>query len=193
MSDDDLEMFRSEMKDVEPLKSCSKLPLKKIKKHSPSMEARRLAAVKSAEQTSSNLSLENIPPVAPLAVLEFVRPGIQHGVFKKLRLGKYQIDARLDLHRMTVERARSEIVDFVRDCLNNEVRCALIAHGKGEGRSQPAVLKSCIAVWLPRIPDVLAFSSAQRHHGGVGAIYVLIRKSDSKQRSNWERHIGRRG
>ncbi len=173
MSDDDLEMFRSEMKDVEPLKSCSKLPLKKIKKHSPSMEARRLAAVKSAEQTSSNLSLENIPPVAPLAVLEFVRPGIQHGVFKKLRLGKYQIDARLDLHRMTVERARSEIVDFVRDCLNNEVRCALIAHGKGEGRSQPAVLKSCIAVWLPRIPDVLAFSSAQRHHGGVGAIYKV--------------------
>ena len=39
-------------------------------------------------------------------VLEFKRPGIQNGVYRKLRLGHYDIEARLDLHRFTVAEAR---------------------------------------------------------------------------------------
>jgi len=29
-------------------------------------------------------------------------------------------------------------------------------------------------------------------HGGSGAVYLLLRKSDKKRQENWERHIGRR-
>ena len=129
--------------------------------------------------------------VEPLAVLSFQRPGVQHGVFKNLRLGKYNLDARLDLHRLGVDQARREVYQFVQDCVANDVRSALITHGKGEGREQPALLKSHVAHWLPQMDDVLAFHSAQKHHGGYGATYILLRKSDRKKADNREQHSRR--
>ncbi len=192
---DDLGLFKSEMgDDVEPLKPAAKVRLKKQPDDSPGVEARRRAAAADASgEQKTGLSLEYIEQVEPHTILSYVRPGIQHGVFKKLRLGKYQLDARLDLHRMTMEQARAAILQFVRDCIEHDVRCALITHGKGQGRVQPALLKSCVATWLPQLEEVLAMHSAQPQHGGTGATYVLLRKSDSKRQANWERHIGRRG
>jgi hypothetical protein len=38
---------------------------------------------------------------------------------------------------------------------------------------------------------VLAFHSAQRHHGGYGACYVLLRKNAEKRQDNRERHARR--
>ncbi len=134
------------------------------------------------------LAGEPMEMVEPLALLSFQRPGVQHGVFKNLRLGKYAIDARLDLHKLTVDKARREVYQFIQDCVNNDVRAVLITHGKGEGREQPAMLKSCVAFWLPQLPEVLAFHSAQKHHGGYGATYVLLKKSERKKLENRERH-----
>lgn len=139
------------------------------------------------------LSTDNITPVEPHAVLSFKRPGIQHGVFRKLRLGQYSLEARLDLHRMTVDQARASLLQFLKDSIAHDIRCALVTHGKGEGRIEPARLKSCLAAWLPQLKEVLAFHSAQKHHGGVGATYILLRKSEKQKRETWERHIGRRG
>ena len=34
--------------------------------------------------------------------LEYKKDGVQDGVFRKLRLGKYPITAKLDLHRRTL-------------------------------------------------------------------------------------------
>jgi len=45
--------------------------------------------------------------------------------------------------------------------------------------------------WLQEIDCVLAFHSAMRHHGGSGATYVLIKKSDEKKSENRERHSKR--
>ena len=42
--------------------------------------------------------------------------------------------------------------------------------------------------WLPQISEVLAFHSAQRHHGGTGAVYILLKKSDTKRKENLEKH-----
>ena len=192
---DDLGLFKSKMgADVEPLKPAEKVRLKKQPDDSPGVEERRRAAVEDASgEQKTGLSLDYIEQVEPHTILSYVRPGIQHGVFKKLRLGKYQLDARLDLHRMTVAQAQAAILQFVRDCIEHDVRCGLITHGKGQGRAQPAVLKSCVATWLPQLEEVLAMHSAQSQHGGTGATYVLLRKSDSKRQANWERHIGRRG
>ena len=89
---------------------------------------------------------------------------------------------------MSVEQAKMAVVQFVSDCLSHGVRCALINHGKGEGRRQPAMLKSCIAHWLPQFGAVLAFHSAQKYQGGVGATYVMLKKSDAERRENLEQH-----
>ena len=50
-----------------------------------------------------------------------------------------------------------------------------------------AKIKSYVNHWLREIPEVLAYHSAQRHHGGVGAVYVLLRKSEQKKQQNRER------
>lgn len=179
MSDDDFDLFRSSMGDVKPIKAEAKVRLKTETANQEVLRARREAAQALDESVNGPLSVDYVQQVDAQAVLSFMRPGIQHSLFKKLRQGLLPAEARVDLHGMTVEAARSVVLEFIRDCYQHEVRFALITHGKGEGRSQPAILKSCINSWLPQLPDVLAFHSAQGQHGGLGATYVLIRSSKS--------------
>ena len=166
--------------DVKPLKVEKRVDVKASRDADVDKEARRLNAEAITATKADPLSTP-VDMVDPLAVLSFQRAGVQHGVFKSLRLGKYPPEARLDLHRMNVEQARQTIFLFVKDCIANDVRSALITHGKGEGRKTPALLKSCVNHWLPQFDEVLAFHSAQKQHGSYGATYVLLRKSDRKR------------
>ncbi len=189
MSDNsDSDLFLQQMKGVKPIKVEARVDLAPNALDKASAEARRKAATAVLARDKNFLSGEYIEPVEPLAVIEFKRDGIQTGVYRNLRLGKYQIDARLDLHHMTVDMARNAVYQFIKDCMNHDIRCALITHGKGEGRTETAQLKSCVAHWLPQFTEVMAFHSAQRQHGWVGATYVLLRKSDKKKLETWEIH-----
>ena len=133
------------------------------------------------------MKLEYIVPVKPYEILNFKRDGVQHGVYKNLRLGKYAIESRIDLHRLNFQQAREQLADFVAQCYAMELRSVLITHGKGEYRDPPALLKSCVNSWLQQLDYVLAFHSAQPHHGGSGSTYVLFRKGKSKKAANAER------
>lgn len=191
MTDD--ELFRMEMGDVEPLKQDKRVTLKTAAAVDASAEIRRDAAQAVTQKDTNFLAGEFIEPVEPHGILSFVRPGVQHGVYKNLRLGKYRIDARLDLHRMSVEQARKAVYQFISDCMEYGVRCVLINHGKGEGRKpQPAYLKSCVAHWLPQFDSVLAFHSAQKQQGGSGAVYILLKKGERQRLENREKHAKRR-
>lgn len=177
--------------DVAPIQTEKRVPINKSRDDARTLEVRRQLAAAEVLAESDPLAGEPVELLAPLAELSFRRPGVQHGVFRNLRLGKYNLDARLDLHRLTVERARLEVYQFVQDCVNNDVRSALITHGKGEGRDKPALLKSYVAFWLPQMDEVLAFHSAQKQHGSYGATYILLRKSERKKSDNRERHSRR--
>ncbi len=178
----DEDQFRAMLgDDVTPIKIEKRVVIDKRHTDDKTLARRRDCAQSVIEQMDDPLAGEPVEMVEPLAELSFRRTGVQHGVFRNLRLGKYALDARLDLHKMTVDRARQEVYQFIKDCMQNDVRTALITHGKGETRQQPALLKSCVAFWLPQIEDVLAFHSAQRPHGGAGATYVLLRKSERKK------------
>ena len=74
-----------------------------------------------------------------------------------------------------------------------DIRCLLILHGKGERSTPRALLKSHVSAWLPQLPAVMAMHSAERRHGGSGALYVLLRKSERKKAENRERHQKRLG
>ena len=185
-TDDDF--FSQQMKGVTPIKVEARADLAKTYQDKLNADKRRKAATEELEKDKNFLSGEYVEPVDPLAVLEFKRDGVQTGVYRNLRLGKYQIDARLDLHNMTIDQARHAVYQFLKDCMAHDIRCALITHGKGEGRTQPAQLKSCLNHWLPQFEQILAFHSAQKHHGWVGATYVLLRKSDKKKLETWELH-----
>ncbi len=182
-------LFQEAMSDVVPLEQSDRVVNVGGVRLTEAQLARRQAAEALVEPASDGLSLEAVTPVDPEDLIGWTRGGMQHGVYKNLRLGKYELDARLDLHGHSVPAARMALLQFVADCQRTDVRCALILHGKGMN-SKPfrAVLKSYLAKWLPQLPEVLAYHSAQRHHGGSGALYVLMRKSPQQKQENRERH-----
>ena len=174
--------------DIQPLSGKGSAHIAKPVQVTPGILERRKAAQEEVVAESNILDPASIiKQVDPLAYLEFVRPGVQHGVYKNLRLGKYEIQSRLDLHRHTVEQARNALWHFVDDCHKHGVRCALVTHGKGEGREQPARLKSCVNHWLRQFDQVLAFHSAQKTHGGVGATYILVKKDSAARRETGDK------
>jgi len=109
----DKQTFLQETMDVKPLKQ-SRVTHKKIVLETPGQVVRRSLAVENSE-TVDPLMSAGIQNLKSNDVLAFRRDGVQHGVYKKLRMGHYEIDACLDLHRMYVEEARKEVFGFIND------------------------------------------------------------------------------
>lgn len=186
MSDDD-DIFTKEMAGVKPLQNEVRVALKRGEISKLSADARRQAAV-AKEPASQGLSTSEIPILDPYYLLEFRRDGVQLGVFRKLKQGKYSIEARLDLHKMTVEQASLQVFNFIRDAMAMDLRTVMIVHGRGfHNKNGGAVLKSYINYWLPELADVQAYCSAQPQHGGAGAVYIMLRKSEKKKEENRHR------
>ncbi|MDP5254236.1 MULTISPECIES: DNA endonuclease SmrA [unclassified Vibrio] len=192
MKDDDLDLFQQMMGDVKPLVQDTTLH-KKRHQVTDAHLAKRQAAMWLGEESEDYLTLDNAPMIKPEDIVEYKRDGVQDGVYRKLRLGKYPIQAKLDLHKKSLEQARNEVVSFLKQCLRMDIRTALIVHGKGAGANPPALMKSYVAHWLTQIRDVQCVHSAQRFHGGSGAVYVLLRKSAEKKLETRERHQKRLG
>lgn len=147
--------------------------------------AARDAAIRELEGENNFLALDFVELLDPYYPLEFKRPGVQHGVFRRLKQGKYPMDARLDLHRMIVEKARDEVFGFIRDAVKYDLRNVMIVTGRGNhSQSAEAILKSYVNKWLPEFEDVQAYCSAQPQHGGTGAVYIMLRKSEQQSEAN---------
>ena len=189
MDQDEYDLFLAAMGDVKPLTKTDKTLQFQRQAITEAQLARQAAAQAELGAQNDELSLDAVEPIEPDAIIGWTRGGMQHGVYKNLRLGKYSIDARLDLHGLTVEQSRLALKQFISDCQRNDIRSALLLHGKGLN-SKPfrGVLKSYVAKWLPCIPEVLAYHSAQPHHGGTGAVYILLKKSAKEKQANRERH-----
>ena len=188
IEEEERKLFRDFVGDVEPITEPGQRLEIPVDRNSPALVSRRMAAVKVNDNEDNFLAgEEHVPRVKPLDTLSFKRDGVQHGVFRRLKQGHYAVESSLDLHRLTVMQSRKEVLAFVRDCIAHDIRCASITHGKGEQRESPALLKSCVNYWLPQLDDVLAFHSAPRHSGGLGATFILLRKSESKKAANRHR------
>jgi len=187
--DDDEDLFRAAVTGVAPLKVPSK-PAKPRAEPTLSQRTRRenAEADKQPSIDPNYLTLGEVKQLAPHELVSWKKDGVQEGVFKKLRLGQYPLEGRLDLHRKTVKEAREELFDFVRMALAKGWRCVLVNHGRGERSPTPARIKSYTIAWLAQIPEVLAYHHPERRHGGAGAVYVLLRKSAEKREENRERH-----
>lgn len=186
------DLFSEAVSDVEPLKREPRVNVKRgaQRERDTATAQRRQAAEQFPEADRNTLTQRDVKPLDPWYVLAFKRPGIQNGVFRKLKQGRYEAQSRLDLHRMTTERARREIFDFVEECHRLGLRSVLVIHGKGTGgenTAQGSILKGCVDQWLRELPVVQAFHSAQPPHGGTGAVYVLLRKSEEKKAENREK------
>ncbi|MCB5162068.1 DNA endonuclease SmrA [Marinomonas algarum] len=189
VGDDDVSLFAQEVADIKPLKK-SEIYLRK-KGPQVDFHERQSAAIMVTEADRNHLTHDFVEKVDPNDMLEFKRAGVQDGVFKRLRQGKYGIEARLDLHRHTVAQAREQVYQFADDCMRNDIRVAILVHGKGERTPDPdnrAMLKSYVNKWLRDLDQVMAFHTAQRYHGGLGAVYILFKKTEKARLDDWEKH-----
>ena len=180
---------------MKPLQRTERVSLQRERVSDETVQQRRAAAV--AESGDKNpLSIEGIAGLDPWYVLNFKRPGVQNGVFRKLKQGRYEAEARLNLHRMGVQRARKELFEFVRRAEEFGMRSVQVIHGKGENSSeqeQASIVKGCVNHWLQQFEQVQAFHSAKPQHGGTGVVYVLLRKSEQQKQLNRERFNKGRG
>lgn len=185
------DLFRQEMQDVERLRPVNRANLNKKPEVTPGHLERQKAALRMKLLDQNYLRTQEVEMLKTHDFLAYKKDGVQNGVFRKLRLGQYPIDARLDLHRKTVEEARREVWEFIRDCMRYELRTVMILHGKGDRNpEQLATIKSYVNHWLRELPEVLAFHSALPRHGGTGAVYLLLRKSEKEKQMNRERFRG---
>jgi DNA-nicking Smr family endonuclease len=112
------------------------------------------------------------PPLAPLGRRER----------SQLSRGKKDIDARLDLHGMTQDRAHHALFAFLQRANSNGLTFVLVITGKGRvtgAESERGVLRRQVPQWL-NLPEfrslVVGFEEAHVGHGGEGALYVRVRR-----------------
>ena len=182
MNDDD-DDFLQEMQGVKKIQQTQKVDLSQPHRATEAQILRQQSATQEKVSNDSNhLQHYEIERIQPHAELGFRCHGIQDNIYRRLRQGKNPIDARLDLHRMTIEKARDVVFSFINDCVKYDLRTVIIMPGKGDrNNDDPALLKSHLIHWLPQLADVLAYHTAQPRDGGAGAMYVLLRRSERKK------------
>lgn len=123
---------------------------------------------------------------------------------ERLKKGRITIDGTLDLHGMTRERAHAALVRYIPAQRQRGARMVLVITGTGRGRSydgkplpvadapwersaherfqmptRSGVLRRDVPLWLeePGLRQhVVAITQAQPKHGGMGALYVYLKR-----------------
>ncbi len=180
--------FYKEMQGVNRLKSDNRVFLNSATNKEQALQRKHAIEAKIAAETNY-LTLEAIDPLDPHACLDYKQPGIQDGVYKNLRLGKYKLENTIHLTNMKLERAQEITFESISHSYKKGHRAILIKHGIGlQQKPYPGLTKSYVNVWLKQMPMVIAFHSAQRQHGGYGATYVLLKKNEERKANNREQH-----
>ena len=119
------------------------------------------------------------------ALLARAHPHMDRRRLDKLRRGRMEPQARLDLHGLTAARAHVLLSDFILRAHGGGLRLVLVITGKGrlddDGYHAPrqGVLRHNVPHWLTAPPlggRVLQVTTAHAKHGGAGAYYVYLRR-----------------
>lgn len=117
-------------------------------------------------------------------------PRMDRKRFEKLRRGRLDPEARIDLHGMTAERAHGALTGFVAQAHASGLRLVLVITGKGRSTSDvmagdgaQGILRRNVPLWLTMPPNshrILHMAAAHRRHGGEGAFYVYLARSRTR-------------
>jgi DNA-nicking Smr family endonuclease len=116
------------------------------------------------------------PPAPPPRIGD-----LDHRTRVKIKRGRLDVDAKLDLHGMRQDEAQRALSAFLRRSQAAGAKVAIVVTGKGLSREDGGVLRRMVPMWLqaPALRDVVvSFGEAARRHGGEGALYVRIRRAD---------------
>jgi DNA-nicking Smr family endonuclease len=120
------------------------------------------------------------PPAKPAAPKRPALAPLEERTRRRLSRGQVAIEARIDLHGMQQERARTALLAFLARAQAEGTALVLVVTGKGrEGGEGRGVLRRVVPLWLgdPALRAlVIGFEEAAVKHGGLGALYVRIRR-----------------
>lgn len=162
MSDDDDVLWEKLTETVKPLKKRNifhgraKIALTRIVKHTVVREVRL-----------PSVQIKQTPP-SPI-------PSRQA---KKLQQHKIPVEASIDLHGMTIERAQNAIMRFLTNAWHNELRCVEIVTGRGDPHRGTGQLKRLVPFWLddPQLRHLILHVTQNPVSRG-GSLLVLLRRN----------------
>ncbi|NOX76608.1 MAG: DNA mismatch repair protein MutS [Gammaproteobacteria bacterium] len=176
-TDNDGELFRHMMSEVKPLPD-NKSGQRRITTQKPHPAPKRRPPAPDTPSSAGFVAREHAPAVAPEENLFFAHSGPQRRLLRQLKRGEIRPEASLDLHGQTLAEAGTLLAHFLEEAQNAGLRCLCVVHGKGHrSAAGRPVLKTQVNQWLRDTSAVLAFCSAQPKDGGMGAVYVLLKRN----------------
>ncbi|TAN29869.1 MAG: hypothetical protein EPN31_05155 [Castellaniella sp.] len=179
LAPDDLALFRQAMRFVQPLAHHGRRARRNTRRDPDGLlrERRVHAQGEEAQREPTPVRSRRRPPAAPdPEAHEFLQAGCGTDLLRGLRRGKWLPEAVLDLHGSTEDQAHERLDRFVATCVEHDIRCVCIIHGKGIGsRHGTPVLKTAVRLHLCRLQAVQAWVQCAEPDGGAGAVAVLLR------------------
>ncbi|RAK57323.1 Smr/MutS family protein [Phenylobacterium deserti] len=118
-------------------------------------------------------TIQAVAKPKPRMGLDGIEPNRRHRIVRE----RDPIGARLDLHGMDQDRARSALESFLQRAWDEGYRSVLVITGKGV--QGDGVLRRRAPEWLgaAHLSHIVAgISEAGRRHGGAGALYVALKR-----------------
>ena len=163
----DRALWNAVTKTVKPLKGV-KVRTAKSRAEPATQDVPPAAQQKPAKPPATPAVKPKAPKPPPLATLD-------RRTRSRVARGRVEIDAKLDLHGLTLERARPRLASFLASAQARDAGLVLVITGKGG----TGALRREVPFWLSAAdlrPLVIGFEEAAPSHGGAGALYVRIRR-----------------
>lgn len=184
------ELWRSTMADVHPLRRKRRRDAEAADVPVPEVEL--TASAPKAKPCPVTAARPTPPPPRPrpqpAAPPPDLAPGDNAGVDRRtatrLRRGKLDVEARLDLHGHGRESAHRALNAFIQFSTDAGRRCVLVVTGKGSRDGGIGVIRAAVPQWLNLAPlreHILSYNAARPQDGGEGAIYILLRRKREKK------------
>jgi len=185
MSEEDKSLFLEAMQDVLPLNQQKTTAHYDAREVSNAQKAlirdvkRKLGKESHATNSNSHNEFDRSITVNKVTAFEsllFHQKGIRLQELTKLKKGEFNVQAVLDLHGLTIDKAEIEVLAFINEAYQAHYRYIRIIHGKGyNSESEFPILKNLTNQMLRQHKSVLAFSSTPEKDGGSGAVNIFLK------------------
>lgn len=180
LSQQDRDLWRHVTRDATPLKKHEPAPRAAPKPKAEAPEAKPKTAKPAKLERAAPRPVPRAPvkPAAP-ALAHGRAAGVDRRSAQRLTRGQLPVEAALDLHGHTQEQAHAALERFLSEVQARGLRCVLVITGRGTTKAAGGVLRAQVPRWLNEPANrarILAFDYAQPKDGGLGALYVMIRR-----------------
>lgn len=173
------ELFQDAMIDVQAIDEFRVLPCaRRSGRTAPARESRdpdsdALTILQQIAEGSHPINLSDTQEY-----IEWTNPGVPGEVIGKLHTGHFSVQGYLDLHGYTGDEVNETLDAFLAEAFQRDWKCVKVIHGRGLRSVKGPVLKDAVVRRLVGRyrKQMIAFVSARQCDGGLGALYVLLRK-----------------